>query len=373
MFSLHDLQLTKNDVERLMKEPSANARAETAIKVSYQIDQAEINDDERRLAHEVLRLMAGDAALQVRQAIVESLKASHFLPHDIALKLVADLEVISLPLLELTPVLTDRDLINIVQMGSAAKQAAIARRPSVSTDLASTLAQKAACEAIETLILNDGADVTVESFHSMLDRFEARGDVAYNMAHRQIIPASILERLVNNASDEIRGILMRRADLPDHLAQALATEARERTVIQLLQRNRSDAETVQLIQQLKDNHRLNPSLVLRAICAGDIQFFEVTLAVIARIPISNARVLVQDKGRAGLNSIYQKSGLPLSFLPAVRHALAMALEDRGGTDETEEMRHQRLLERIWADPQSMSQDDIDHFFSKLAGIRALSS
>ena len=67
--------------------------------------------------------------------------------------------------------------------------------------------------------------------------------------------------------------------------------------------------------------RLTPSLILRALCMGDLAFFETALAVRARVPVENAQILVHDAGGNGLGSLYRKAGLPENLLPVFRVAV----------------------------------------------------
>ena len=90
------------------------------------------------------------------------------------------------------------------------------------------------------------------------------------------------------------------------------------------------------------NNRLTPTVVLRALCMGDITFFEIALATLANVPVVNARVLIHDVGRLGLKSLYMKSGLPPRLLPAVRIAIDVVSETPmdGGEHDRERYRAQ---------------------------------
>ena len=121
--------LTQADVARLLAEPSTAARAEVADKLAREIDSTLLTAAELRIAHDVVRIMAQDAELAVRRALSHSLRSAAQLPHDVALRLASDVEAVALPILINSPVLTDQDLIALVNGGSEPKQEAIAGRP----------------------------------------------------------------------------------------------------------------------------------------------------------------------------------------------------------------------------------------------------
>src|ERR1700744_4440764 len=115
--------LTPADVERLLADPSDEARAGTAIKIADDLDGQSLTPDERKLAEEILRLLAKDAAVMVRQAIAQSMKNSRHLPQDVAEVLAHDISAIAVPVLEDSPVLSDAFLIQIIREHGAAYQA----------------------------------------------------------------------------------------------------------------------------------------------------------------------------------------------------------------------------------------------------------
>ena len=63
--------LTQADVARLLADPSPETRADMAAKVAREFERGELTPDERRIAEEIVRAMARDAALRVRQALAE--------------------------------------------------------------------------------------------------------------------------------------------------------------------------------------------------------------------------------------------------------------------------------------------------------------
>src|SRR4030095_16671262 len=124
--------LTAADVQRLIANPSGEARAETAAKVAEAFDRGALSDSERALAEQIFRVMVQDAEVKVRESLASHLKASANLPHDIALQMANDVEQVSLPVLEFSKVLSDKDLVDIVRSSSAEKQTAVAKRAAVS-------------------------------------------------------------------------------------------------------------------------------------------------------------------------------------------------------------------------------------------------
>ena len=122
------------------------------------------------------------------------------------------------------------------------------------------------------------------------------------------------------------------------------------------------------------NHRLTPFLVLRAVCLGDMAFFEAAMAVMAKVPVTNARILIHDAGQHGLTSLYDRSGMPPRLLPAVRVALDVVrgTEFDGGQRDRERYRS-RVITRILTQFEDLPQEDLDYLLDKLGDVLTVSA
>jgi hypothetical protein len=111
---------------------------------------------ERRAAHDILRLMASDAAEAVRRATAVTLKASSLLPRDVALKLARDVETVAVPVLNFSPAFSDEDLAELVRGSSGVKQVAVAYAPR-GESVTAALAEYGVEEALKIACANDNA------------------------------------------------------------------------------------------------------------------------------------------------------------------------------------------------------------------------
>ncbi|MDB5431623.1 MAG: hypothetical protein JWP35_2739, partial [Caulobacter sp.] len=140
--------LTNDDIRMLVKGSSPDARASAAHKLCRAMDSNPLTDEERERAHEIIRIMAADAAELVRRALAVTLKHSDVVPRDVANKLARDVESISLPMLSYSPVFTDADLAEIVRLGGPVRQLAVARRPALSETVTAAMAEHAGARAV---------------------------------------------------------------------------------------------------------------------------------------------------------------------------------------------------------------------------------
>jgi len=314
--------------------------------------------------------MAKDIEVSVRQSLSQSLRHAVRLPHDVAFKLANDVEIVALPIIENSMVLTDADLIAVVNSGSDQKHEAIANRPNVSEKVSEALITKAGEKAVTVLMNNATAHITEQSLDKAVDRFQESENIKEAMVRRAVLPIMVAERLAAIVSDKLKDYLVSHHELSSTMASDLVLQSRERTVIGFAAGS-SEKDIEKLVVQMYRNRRLTPSIILRALCMGDVVFFEAALAIMANVPVVNARILIHDAGRLGLKTLYEKAGMPAGLLAAVRVALDVVHETEldGGTNDLERYRA-RVIERVLTQYEDFGSEDLDYLLAKLGDMMA---
>ena len=370
--------LSQEDVARLMADPSPAVRAETTSKIAAQYDRRypRMTPAERKIAEEIFRQLIKDAEVRVREALAANLKTTPDLPHDLALSLARDVDEVALPVLKFSEVLTDEDLIDIVRGENAyAKQVMIAQRATVSDAVADALIDTGNETAVARLVANEGANLTEDALGRLMNDYEDSEVVSDSLSRRPNLPAGISEQLVSAMTEKLQGYLVSEHNLTPDAASNLILQTRERATVSLLSEGSSESELEELVYQLHVNGRLTTSLIVRALCVGDLPFFEAAMSRLANVPLKNARTLIHDDGDLGLRSIYEKAKMPTRLLNAVSAAVRILDEEEydGGSNDRERF-ISRIIERLltqFEDPSStMTKDDIDYLMAKLNQLAA---
>ncbi len=366
-------KLSIADVHKLLEDPSADNRARTARKVAEGFGDGGLTERERAIAEDIFKVMVHDVEVRVREALSANLRHCDFLSHDIARSLAEDVDSVALPMLQFSTVLSDDDLIEIVNKHGPTKQKAVAKRDLVSEVVADALVDAGDAGVVTTLMSNTGARISEPTMEKALDKHGDSVKVSQTMALRPELPISVAERLVSLVSDSIRDHILKSHDLPAKVVTDLIVQSRERATIGLLNEKSSAEDARDLVVQLYKGGRLTPSIILRALCMGDIRFFEAAVAVLAKVPLISARVQIHDEGADGLKSILNKARVPQPLFPAFRAAVEVGHEtEYDGLDNDRERFRRRMIERIltnFEDPKSrMGQDNIDYLFDKLQQI-----
>lgn len=363
------MELTKEDVARLLTDPSPAARADVAGKIGSQLSEVALSENELKLAQDIVRHMAQDIAVQVRMSLAVSVKKAAKLPHDVALRLARDVEEVSLPVLEFSAILSEEDLIDIVRSKSPEKQEAVARREGVSAKVADVLVEEGSEKAIGTLLKNKTADISDHALEKVADKFGESEAIQESLVKRDHLPLTVAERLVTRVSDALKEYLVANHELPGAIVSDVVMQSREQATVGLLAGGKAEHDVEKLVQQLKANNRLTPSLIIRGLCVGDVPFFEFSMAALAGIPITNARVLIHDAGKLGLKSLYDKTSLPQGMFAIIRVALEVVKElQLDGGDHDQERYRQKVIERILTQYEDFNLDDLNYLLDKLSDI-----
>jgi len=361
--------LTDVDLRTLLKGATADERAVAAHKLCRTIDRGPLTDEEREAAADILRVMAADAAELVRRALAVTLKASDVVPHDVALKLARDVESISLPMLNFSPVFTDDDLAEIVRLGGPVRQVAIAKRPKLSEKVTGAIVEFGAETAVETAVANDNAAFSERILQKALDRFEKSEQVLAAVAYRNALPLAVTERLISMVGDQVRDHLLNHHALSAETALVIATGATERATVDLVDQAGRAADPKAFAAHLNKVKRLTPSLLLRSLAHGHMTFFECAVAELAGVPHHRTWLMIHDAGPLGLRAIYDRAGLPARLFAAFRAGVDTfhSMEFDGGLRDRERFQ-ERMLQRFLTQPQGAARDDVDYLIDKMDRI-----
>ena len=360
--------LSSHDVARLMAEPSPDLRAELAGKLAADLSGSGLTAAEVKLAQDVVRALARDVAENVRASLSRGLRHSPHLPRDVALRLAQDIDFVALPMVANSLVLTDEDLIEIVRHGSPSKQEAVASRPNLTETVSDALITHGEEPSVAVLMANNTAAIAEHSLNRAVTRFGDSQRVKEAMVLRDKLPITVTERLVTMVSKALQAHLVRTHDLAPATVADIVLTSREHAIIRL-SLGASDDDLRQMVTQMQRNGRLTPSLILRALCTGDIGFFEAAMAAKGDVPLDNAQILIHEPSRRGLAALYRKAEMPVALYGAVQAAVEV-VDETGFDGEARDLERfrSRVISRVLTLVETVDPADADYLLGKLGDV-----
>ncbi len=320
----------------LARDGEVAVRSDLAAKVSRLLpglSPAE-HDKIRQSAHEALRTLARDQMVAVRQILAEALKDVAHAPADVIRTLAGDAEsAVASPILEFSPVLSDDDLIEIIRKGPAAGGlGAIARRATVSEQVADAVAAADDSTAVATLLGNRGAQIREETLDRLIE--QSSGNMLWQtpLAARPRLSAAAAAKLAHVLADNLLEKFSKRADLDPatlsavkgavHQRLAGATGGGAARAPMVAVDPLRDEPPMDMVREMHAGRRLDAATITRALQSNDLPFAIGALVVLSNIELPIARRIVAEKNAKALLALTWKAGLPMSVAVLAQQKLA---------------------------------------------------
>ncbi len=353
--------------EAVLSGATPKARTETATAVAKEFASGTMTRREREIATRILGLMATDIEVRVRQAIAEHIKSCPYLPEEMARTLADDVETVALPIIQYASVLGEADLIAIIDSGSIDKQIAVAKRKVVSETVSDALVDAGNAEVVGTLLANHGAEIAERSYGKVLDRFPGDHRIQELMIERPTLSLATTERLIACVSIELRERVLARHGFDGELVDELSRHGREGALTRSVAADRKDGEVVGLINRLKGKGDLTPTLVLRALCEGDLNLFEAAMAAMADMSVANARTFLHERGPGGLRMVFRNTGMPQPMFRPIQLAIEQVSELRKESPMAAAAEiSRRIVDRLVIEYEGLPEGGLEPLMSELS-------
>ena len=286
-----------------------------------------------------LALLVNDEAIRVRTAIAEAVKDLPHIPRDIILRLARDVaSQVAEPILQLSPLLSEADLLELLATAPAPGAAtAIARRPQLTEIVADHIAHGHDTGAITALLQNRSASIREATLEGLIARAAHHADWHRPLAQRPSLTPRATRALATIVSGQILRELSERADLSADLAWELHLAVRsdaQSTEDQTPVRPMSMEEAMTKARQMARSSPLDEETLTTAGKRGQTRLCIAMLAVAAgldAVVVERACILRSAKG---LISLIWHAGLSARCCPALQTMLLRLPPDQVMQAET---------------------------------------
>ena len=260
-----------------------------------------------------------DRSVMVRRALAAALCTASDAPRTLILALAADQSDVAAAVLQLSPVLTDADLVDCAATGEAVAQMALARRPNLPPRATAALAEIGQFDVVRALIGNLEIDLPAELLHRILTRFNDAASVREALLERPALPASLRVRIAVAAAKDLA--IEASQWMAPARAERVAREARDQAICTIASSCRPD-ERAELTRALRAAGSLTPALLLRSLLGGDRGLFAQALAELSGLPLPRVAAFILEPQGEGFAALALRAGLKSGVLAAFRGALA---------------------------------------------------
>ena len=352
--------------------PSAS-RAEATSALARAWLYSDLNVIDRDAAEAAMTFLLDDPAPVVRAALADALGASERAPRHIVLALANDYPTIAALVLMRSPLFLDCELVDLAAAGDVETQVAIALRPRVSVAVSGAIAEVGDADACLELLANPGASFCLGSLERMAERFQDDGRLRCAMMQHPRVPLTVKQTLVADLSDTLAKMPVVHSSVRGGKVENIVGEARDKVTVALAG-DAEEHEVASLVEHLRERAQLTPTLLLRAVCAGNFSLFECALASLTGMPHRRIEALIASAQVISLRALFAKADLPRSthsaFVAAVEtyRMMQMRGDSLHGHEFTRSMIRQ-VLERYQGAP-GQKLDQLRRLLHRLEGEAA---
>lgn len=312
----------------LCGDTDEDVRCELARKIGRLVPGLDDSETSRvrDLAIEVMERLARDSLPRVRAILSEEIKSSSKVPSYIVKQLANDLElIVSAPVLEYSPLLSDEDLIEIVAGANVeGRLAAIAKRSSVSERVSDALIATFDVSAVAALLANPNAQIREEALDRIVESAEGIEAWHQPVVMRADLSLRAVRRIAGFVSSSLLRLLSERGGLDDQTASFLSKRVRERLEAEGIAHDAKsgDDEAASLVEAAARAGELNDDFVLNAVDEGNRRVVIHALATMSGLPRNVVeRILVSQSGKA-ITALVWRSKMAMRVSVKIQIALA---------------------------------------------------
>ncbi len=329
---------------RLAKDRDENVRGDLAKKIALIAPHLNANDQDKvkAMAYQALDILARDQVTRVRQIVSETLKDIAGAPPEVIRTLAWDAEiVVSGPVLQFSPVLTDEDLLEIITHGTATGQLnAISKRQNVSESVVDALVETSNVEAIGLLLGNDSAQIREETLDRVINEAREVESWHFPLIKRPLLSLNAAKKLAGFVAQNLLEVMTARTDFSPEMMKQIRTVVARRLDTEIPDKKAEDTEppsgdndtpleiAVAEVQKLDESGELEESSLRSAIKKGRREFIIAALARRAEMrPIALEKVF-RDKNPKGIVAATWKAGFSAKIADSIQRDIVNLDDDK---------------------------------------------
>jgi len=247
------------------------------------------------------------------------------------------LEVAS-PVLERSPLLSERDILSIITSGPPdGALAIVAKRAGLGETLADFVVEHGDENAVTQLLANESAQIREETLDRILDKAPEIPEWHDPLVRRPKLSSQVTMRIASFVARSLLDVLLSRSDLDPETAEVVRAVVAGRIMTDIPAEEEIEEDPAEEARRLHGEGKLSTALLMDAISSGKRRFATAGLAALAGMSYEAARDLLATRSAKAVTALAWKAGLEMRDAIQVQLRLAgvspqSALYARDGTD-----------------------------------------
>jgi len=269
-----------------------------------------------KMVFQVAEVLAQDRLPTVRALIAQQVKALPDVPHDLVMTLARDAEaIVSVPVLEFSPLLKEEDLVGLVTTGiNSEALAAVARRENLTESVSHAIVETRDDLAVPALLANRTAEIGQNTMEAIVEAGDQHPSWHQALVQRDGMSKDLVVKIAAYASERlVEQLIDRNRDLDSGTADLLRQSVRNRMQDLEMAWDRNDPEVVRAEIFNRDG-KLNAGTLTLAAGRGEETFVIHALSIMTGFSDQSVRMALQGgDGPKAAVAIAWKTKLGMDF------------------------------------------------------------
>jgi uncharacterized protein (DUF2336 family) len=268
---------------------SAHGRDEIYLAVANLFDhhKGTFSKHERELAADILKRISKDVEMSIRIGLAERLAHDQNAPRELILMLADDRVEVAKPILARSPVLSDADLIQVIEKGTEGHQIAIAERPAIGETVTAALARSACELALIVLLRNESARIGKEGFQLLSDRARTLSRLQQPLVAHRDLPPDVAHKLHAWVSGALKTALAGR--FPDAAKPLAGAVDQTTSYLETGKPPVPEGNAKKLVEKMQASGQLRASFLIRVLNEAQMDVFEHGFAALLAMDVDQMR------------------------------------------------------------------------------------
>lgn len=268
------------------------------------------SEAEDELYSEVFTGLLTDMETAVRAELSHRFSTRLNAPRSLIRRFALDEIEVAAPVLQVSQVLTDEDLLDVVRTQGQAHLRAVSRRAGVSEVVSDVVVARSDDETLHTLLGNEGASLSRQASENAVDRARVNPALHAVVVERRTLPHDLLNEMYFAVESELRRrIVARNASLdPELLDSAIATAlSRLGTEDGILPRDYLDA--MAQVKAARAGRTLTSIEIARILRSGNQTAFRIALSEVSAVDFYTVSRIMEQGEIDGLAVLCRAANL----------------------------------------------------------------
>ena len=302
---------------RLARDRSESGRRAFADALTdiFVADGSDMTEQERALMYDILHRVISDIETAMRAEVSQHLAELPDIPRDLARILANDDIEVAYPILTLSTVLLDEDLIEVARNRTIEHQVAIAERPDVSEEVTDVLVELGDESVVTALLKNSSARITTATLEYIVE--ESRRINAYQepILRRNDLPPALAARMVMWVSAALRQYVLDNFPIDEDVLD----DALESVSLEIIQTAPppSGSKSKELAKVLEEAGEISPQLLVNALRDGEMRLFVALFERHTRLSENLIMDILLEPAGEGLAIACKANGIGKAYFAAL--------------------------------------------------------